>query len=357
MEKILVIDDNLDHRNALQFLLEKENYIVITANNGKTGLKLLNEHNDIRIMIVDLAMLELSGVELLKIIKDRRQPLRRIVLTAYDGELLFNQAEELKVFAYLNKPVTKHTLIFTVRSAFYDMYRKEFEGEWGIVKHWEELGQITGDYVQNFRDKALEILDIVDLIKKNLTVSTHEVQSKLEKIKEVSNQIVAIKDVLLNPFEKLECETVNLNEIIDMTIKSMRISKDINITKNYTIDKPEFKFNKMELRNVLEIVIENALDAMENSKTKKLLITTEKLTREIVQIRIQDTGIGIREDEWKNIFRPFYSQKQVRGRGLGLFIAKNTLAKYNSSITCSSKVGKGTTFTIKILPVQLLKEG
>jgi signal transduction histidine kinase len=357
MEEILIIDDNLDHRNAIQFLLEKEGYIVITANNGKTGFEILNEYEGIRIMIVDLAMLELSGVELLKMIKNRRQPLRRIVLTAYDGELSFTDAKELKVFSYLNKPITKHILLFTVKAAFNDLYIKEFEKELGIAKQWEELGQITADYVQRFRNKAENILDLVDLIKKDLTASTQQVQSKLEKIKEISDQIVEIKDVLLKPFDKVKCENVNLNKIIDLTIKSMRISKDINITKNYTIDKPEVKFNKMELKKVLKIIIENALDAMVNSKTKELLITTDELTRDIVQIKIQDTGIGIREDEWKNIFRPFYYQKEVRGSGLGLFTVKNTLAKYNSSITFASKIDKGTTFTIKIPLVQLFKEG
>lgn len=126
-EKILVVDDNDDHRNAIQYLLDKEGYSVIPAQNGAIGLKQLKKHNDIRVLIVDLAMLELSGVELLTKIKDRKHPLRRIVLTAYDEELSFTNAEELEVFAYLSKPISKNPLIFTVRSALNDLYLKELD--------------------------------------------------------------------------------------------------------------------------------------------------------------------------------------------------------------------------------------
>jgi DNA-binding NtrC family response regulator len=115
--KILVIDDHDDHRNAVQYVLRKENFDVLTAKNGKTGLKLLKKHDDIRVVIVDLKMPDISGIEVLEKIKNRHA-LHRIVLTAYDGKLPVEVAEELKVFAFLNKPVENHSLLFTVKSAF-----------------------------------------------------------------------------------------------------------------------------------------------------------------------------------------------------------------------------------------------
>lgn len=128
-DKILVVDDDDDHRNAIKFILEKEGYSVITAQNGKIGLKRLKQNDDIRVLIVDLNMAELSGVDLLKQIKNLGNPLRRIVLTAYAEQLLFTDAEELEVFAYLNKPISKNSLIFTLRSALNDLYLKELENE------------------------------------------------------------------------------------------------------------------------------------------------------------------------------------------------------------------------------------
>jgi predicted nucleotide-binding protein len=192
-EKILIIDDNIDHRNAAQFLLEKEEYFVIAANNGTTGLKILNEHDDIRIIIVDLAMLELSGVEVLKIIKDRKQPLRRIVLTAYDGELSFTEAKELKVFSYLNKPITKHILLFTVKSALNDLYVEE-------AKQWKELGQSAGDFVQTVDNKINQILTQIDLIKDELKNINAPTQSRFDEITKNVNQILTLKGEISTKF-------------------------------------------------------------------------------------------------------------------------------------------------------------
>ncbi len=120
-KKILVIDDNDDHRNAVQYLLKKENFDVLTARNGKTGLRLLTEHEDIGVVIVDLKMQDIPGIDILKKIKDYQHPLRRIVLTAYERELSVEDAEELNVFAFLNKPIEKNSLLFTVKRALSDL--------------------------------------------------------------------------------------------------------------------------------------------------------------------------------------------------------------------------------------------
>ena len=156
-EKILVVDDNKDHRTAIEFLLRNENYDILTAPNGETGLELLNNHDDIKVLIADLAMLELSGIELLEKVKDRQQPLRRIVLTAHNEELPFEKAEELKVFSYLNKPVSKHTLLFTVKSAFKDLYPERFgetQYQWDVFISYSKMDKplvekITADLKRN----------------------------------------------------------------------------------------------------------------------------------------------------------------------------------------------------------------
>lgn len=348
MEKILIIDDNLDHRNAIQYLLEKGGYIVIAANNGKTGLKLLNEHDDIRVIIVDLAMLELSGVDVLKIIKDRRQPLRRIVLTAYDGELSFTDAKKLKVFSYLNKPITKHILLFTVKAAFKDLYYEELEKELGIAKQWEELGQITADFINLVGDKVGILPNYTEDIKEELKEVSSTVQTKLNQINEIADQINTLKKVLLTPFKKSKIEKFNVNEIIEQTLSNINLSQDIALIKNYDIENPIVETNSVELQKVIEDVIGNAIDAMQKSETKELTISTSEGPNETVQIIIHDTGCGIKEEEKDKIFRLSYSTKKGGKYGIGLFSAKNTLAKFNGTLKFQSIVEEGTSFIINL---------
>ena len=347
-EKILIIDDNLDHLNAVQFLLEKGGYIALTANNGKTGLKLLNEHVDIRVIIVDLAMLELSGVEVLKIIKDRKRLLRRIVLTAYDGELPFTEAKELKVFSYLNKPITKHILLFTVKAACNDLYLEELETELGISKHWEELGQITDDIIHLVENKVGIIPNYIESIREELKDVPSAVQTKFNQINEIVGQINTLRRMLLAPFKKPKIEEVNVNEIMDQALSNINFSQDIELIKDYDIENPIVECNSSELQKVIEEIIRNAIDAMKNAKTKELTISIAEDINDTVQIIIHDSGCGIKQEDKDNIFHPFYSTKKGANYGLGLFSAKNTLAQSDGTIKFQSNEGEGTSFIINL---------
>jgi two-component system sensor histidine kinase/response regulator len=346
MEKILIIDDNLDHRNAIQFLLEKEGYIVIPANNGKTGLKLLNEHFDIRVIIVDLAMLELSGVDVLKIIKDRRRPLRRIVLTAYDGELSFTEAKELKVFFYLNKPITKHILLFTVNAALNDLNSENLELH--SERQFKEIRNMATDFVHWFGNKVSLIPNYLDLIQEEVKALPASIAEKCNKIKKIVEEVINIETTLLRPFKETAPEIVSVDDIMNQVITSLK-RKDIEVSFNYKLEEPKAIFSAFELKNIFEELVNNAENAMENSVKKQLIITILEGINNRVIIKIKDSGYGIKEEDKDKIFRAFYSDKKSKGYGVGLFIVKNTLAKFGGTIEFTSKAGEGTEFTISLI--------
>lgn len=76
-----------------------------------------------------------------------------------------------------------------------------------------------------------------------------------------------------------------------------------------------------------------------------------------VFVEIRDNGCGIPEDKIKNIFDPFFTTKPVgKGTGLGLSLAYNIIKKHKGEIGVKSRVGEGTTFTLK-LPVNSVLEG
>ncbi|MGB9622647.1 MAG: sensor histidine kinase, partial [Candidatus Bathyarchaeia archaeon] len=64
-------------------------------------------------------------------------------------------------------------------------------------------------------------------------------------------------------------------------------------------------------------------------------------------IRVSDTGVGIPKEYMSEIFRPFFTTKP-KGQGLGLSVCKRIVEAHNGSISVESKVGEGTTFTIKL---------
>jgi signal transduction histidine kinase len=72
-----------------------------------------------------------------------------------------------------------------------------------------------------------------------------------------------------------------------------------------------------------------------------------------VQLQVQDTGMGIREEEASRIFTRFFRTQAARqaaipGVGLGLSITKTIVERHGGNITCESKPGAGTTFTMTL---------
>ena len=101
-------------------------------------------------------------------------------------------------------------------------------------------------------------------------------------------------------------------------------------------------------------VVYNLLDnAVKYSTTKPVISITTKNERNHLVIEIKDNGIGIRKEDLKMIFDKFYRVStgnihDIKGFGLGLFYVKLIINEHNGSIDVKSKLGEGSTFTIKL---------
>lgn len=101
-------------------------------------------------------------------------------------------------------------------------------------------------------------------------------------------------------------------------------------------------------------VVYNLLDnAVKYSTTKPVISITTKNERNHLVIEIKDNGIGIRKEDLKMIFDKFYRVStgnihDTKGFGLGLFYVKLIINEHNGSIDVKSKIGEGSTFTIKL---------
>jgi signal transduction histidine kinase len=100
-----------------------------------------------------------------------------------------------------------------------------------------------------------------------------------------------------------------------------------------------------KLKSVFINILNNAYEV--SKKGQYIEIDTSDNGREGF-IKIHDHGSGITKKDLKKIFDPFFTTRRG-GTGLGLAIAKNIIEAHNGMIEATSRVGKGTTFTI-ILP-------
>lgn len=98
------------------------------------------------------------------------------------------------------------------------------------------------------------------------------------------------------------------------------------------------------LQSSISNVVVNAMQAMQGGGTLTALLRRRD---SLVEVSISDTGKGISAEHLGKIFEPYFSTKQT-GFGLGLAVAKKVVEEHGGSISVESRVGEGTTFTIKL---------
>lgn len=169
------------------------------------------------------------------------------------------------------------------------------------------------------------------------TVKTPERLLKLARYSEADYSLIdvgsAVEDMML---------------MIDYEAKRRGIVIKTEVEQNLS-----FWGNEADFKMIILNLTQNAIKAMPDGG--ELSIKGEKKGTNVV-LRIKDTGIGIKEEQIKHIFEPFYSaNSHAKSSGLGLAIVSSLVEKSNGKISVKSKLGKGTEFTIKI-PVKIKKQ-
>lgn len=122
--KILVIDDEIDLCKLFEKILRLEGYTVLTAQNGYDGIK-INEKNNPDIIILDLKMPKMGGIETLRRIRKKDKNVIVIILTAYGDAETIRDAADLNVYEYTAKPFNNETVIKIIKEALASMEKKD----------------------------------------------------------------------------------------------------------------------------------------------------------------------------------------------------------------------------------------
>jgi len=103
MKKILIVDDELNMRLVLSAMLRKEGYDVTAAANGQEALRMLQQ-NDVAVVITDLKMPDIDGMELLTRLSDSHPEIPVIMITAHGTVATAVEALKKGAFDYITKP-------------------------------------------------------------------------------------------------------------------------------------------------------------------------------------------------------------------------------------------------------------
>ncbi|MCK4277853.1 MAG: GHKL domain-containing protein, partial [Desulfurellaceae bacterium] len=141
-----------------------------------------------------------------------------------------------------------------------------------------------------------------------------------------------------------------INQTIENAIKLVKEqTTNKNIEFQCLLDKntKQCYGNADRIEQVLLNLLNNAVDALKSKKTGKIKIKTGT-DGKYISVSVRDNAGGIDLDTMSHIFKPFYTTKS-NGTGLGLSIVKQIIQEQNGKIEIDNNIGKGVTFTIKLL--------
>ncbi len=150
--KILVIDDEPPIRKLLRMGLNAQGYDVLEGSNGKTGLELLSQNPDL--IILDLGLPDVQGLELLRTIRGRKEGVPIVVLSSRGDEAGKVQALDLGADDYVTKPFGMDELLARMRAAL--RHQLQVHGERPIFR----VGDLSVDLVRRIvkvRDQEVKL--------------------------------------------------------------------------------------------------------------------------------------------------------------------------------------------------------
>lgn len=393
MSRIMIIDDLKENLGLLDKTLSKQGYDIRVFNNPMIALKAIaNSRPDL--ILLDINMPQMNGFEVcIEIKKDNKaKSIPIIFLTAQDDKESKIKAFNYGGVDYITKPfimeelcarVETHIKISSLQRELQEMNEileekvklrtKELENELQIRRETEKKLQIAKEEAENanraktmflanvshdLRTPLNGIVGITEILKSSTI--TEELKEFLEYQIEAEETMIKLVEDLLN-IEKIETDKVelqlskmNLKESIKreiLMIESRAEKKEIEVYANIEEEIPEILIGDEEkVCEVISQLLNNALKFTEKGsigiEVKKREENKNSIT---IEFSIQDTGIGIGEEEKIRLFQIFSQgdgsyTKNYQGMGLGLMISIKMVEAMGGELDYSSEKGKGSRF-------------
>jgi len=381
---VLGVEDNHIDRKILHSMLKKimhEKSTLKTTDSLKGAEKLLEEYK-FDVVLLDLNLPDSKGTNSLEVLNTKYPKMAIVINTgAYDDELGLETIREGAQDFLVKGKYSSYTLNKTLH---YAIQRKKLEID--LLETNEKLKEIKAQLIQSEKLKVIgglasgvahevrnpltTILYGVTFLSKNFKFEDKNYKNILKNIREASHKAnLIITDLLdFSSLTELKVELQDINPIIEksLLLASHELNKSkIEIIKILTKDMPKLLLDKNRIEQVLINLIINAVYAINDSQTQeeKNISNLESIQMEIIlatrcielsdtldeipllyrknflpkqkvaMITIEDTGIGISEENASKVFDPFFTDRRAKGGvGLGLSVCQNIIQTHKGCI-------------------------
>ncbi len=365
--RVLVIDDELGPRESMRFALSGLN-IVHCVDSAAKGLAILDEQ-EIDVVLLDLRMPGMTGIEGLEAIRQRDRNVAVIILTGYASVDTAADAVRLGANEYLTKPFDVDTLKSKVKhhvaesrlrrlrdqavdklSNLNDQLRHQLIEQEGLVA----MGQNTREMLHDLSNPLSVAYGYTQLMLDNVrhgvkALPADRMASYLARVNTGLEHCKELADLwrgIGGDQGRRRVPLVSLlNEVIETA--TSEVDSDTVVDCNFVPDADTISVwgSSLQLRRAFSNILVNALQATEK-RGGAINLSLAKDDRNAI-VSIADDGTGIPEDMLEHIFAPNVSTKET-GTGLGLYIVRKIIEAYNGTIQVKSTVGQGTTFCVTL---------
>lgn len=353
--KVLYIDDEMNNLVGFKATFRMQ-YNVFIANSADEGRKIVEQHPDLKIIFCDQRMPDKTGVQFFEEISSVNPLPIRMLLTGYvDIESVIESINKGHIYRYLNKPWQEAD----VRSAIEEGYKyymtssaltaKNIE----LQKANEELDKFAYSVTHDIRGPIVSMLGAIEIMKdlddveemKNIAVMMKQSAEKVNEFIENIHAYYSLKRGNLN------IEDIDLSKLVNDIIAIQQIYiTQANVPVEVTINQSEvFRSDKTAIQLIINNLLSNAIKyqrSEEENKFVKIFITVQK---GMLEIKIEDNGIGIESQYLNKIFKMFFrATSESQGSGFGLYNVKDAINKLGGNINVESEINKGTLFIVNI---------
>jgi len=216
------------------------------------------------------------------------------------------------------------------------------------------IGQMATGIAHEIGNPLASISSVAQYLARNTTVPEQKeqlliIQYHVDRISTILKRMLGLSRPATS-----EYKWTDVNSLIDNTLSLInfdRRAQSVTIENSAGADLPMLWLNPQHIEQVFLNIFINALDAMnaKDAEQKHNLKIATKCRNDVVEIRVSDTGIGMKSEVCKRAFESFFTTKEIgKGTGLGLFISYNLLTEVDGTIELESELGKGTTVIIRI---------
>ncbi|HEX5063326.1 MAG TPA: ATP-binding protein [Kofleriaceae bacterium] len=379
---VLYVDDERANRIVFEQSLKSE-FTIKTVEDAKSALEAL-DREDVAVLVSDIRMPEVDGLELLRRAKERHPNTIRMVITAYsDVDPILRAINEGLVARYIVKPWDREELVQVLRWATElwnfgkdsaQLLRRLLETE-----RLASLGGLTALYVHDLKTPimvvnnlldelhavadavptlhaAIEASDIDDRLKARLLQRVDDTPEIVQDAKQAStlikDMIGGLSDYIRNKGPQ-ETPVIDPTPVIQFTVNMFQRITVENRTAQigYRGSKslPHVRISAVDLTQVLVNLVNNATQAVHARGEPNRHVALEARTQgDMLELQVRDDGIGMSPEVLRKIGTPWFSTRP-EGTGLGIANCQRLIGRAGGRMRIESEPGVGTTVTI-LLP-------